>query len=160
MDTNLVVFSRNVDEQTADAIAEVRKMLGLDPQATEFSVVYGLVPANDKQIALLTRSMLQVLQEYASYIEVPELDVAQKRVGPTLSDASIDGIPAGLHVNIRSSLQRPQDAFAAVPYRDHWFWIDDRNLPSKRLFSFLMFAFTLVETGEARAAPMLSLPVR
>jgi len=157
---NIFVFSRNVDEQTAAAAAEVRKMLGLDPEATEFSVAYGLVPANNKEIALLTRSMLQVLQDYASYIEVPELDVVQKRVGPTLRDASIDGAPAALHVHIRSSPQRPQDAFAAVPYRDHWFWIDDRDLLSKRTFSFLMFAFTLVEAGEARPAPMLSLPVR
>ena len=34
----------------------------------------------------------------------------------------------------------------------HWFSIDDRDMGSKRLFSFLMFVFTLVETG-SRTAP-------
>jgi len=160
MESSVIVLRHDLDEQTAGATVEVRKMLGLDPQATEFSVVYGLIPANDKQIALLTRSMLQVLQDYASYIEVPEADVAQKRVGPTLRDASLDGAPVATYVNIRSSSQRPHDAFVAVPYRNHWFWIDDRDLPSKELFSFLMFAFTLVETSEKQPAPTLSLPVR
>jgi hypothetical protein len=48
---------------------------------------------------------------------------------------------------------RPADAFVAVPYRDHWFWIDDRDMLSKRLFSFIMFIFTLVETPGKEAPP-------
>ncbi len=46
---------------------EVRKLLGLDPQANEFSVVYGSVAANDKEIALLTRSVLEILRSLLLY---------------------------------------------------------------------------------------------
>jgi hypothetical protein len=36
--------------------------------------------------------------------------------------------------------------------------MDDRDLGSKRIFSFLMFVFTLVETGEKGMAPVVTIP--
>ena len=47
-----------------------------------------------------------------------------------------------------------------MPYRGYWFWIDDRDMASKRLFSFLMFLFTLVETGGKETAPVLTIPTQ
>jgi hypothetical protein len=47
-----------------------------------------------------------------------------------------------------------------VSYRGHWFSIDDRDMPSKRLFTFLMFIFTLVETGGREGAPVLTIPTQ
>ncbi len=61
-------------------------------------------------------------------------------------------------LRILSSSSKPENAFVAVPYRDHWFWLDDRDVPSKRMFSFLMFVFTLVETGEKAPAPLVTIP--
>ncbi len=61
-------------------------------------------------------------------------------------------------IRIRSSADRPQDAFVAIRYRDHWFWIDDRDLYSKRTFSFLMLIFTLTESGGVSAAPIVTVP--
>jgi hypothetical protein len=46
----------------------------------------------------------------------------------------------------------------AVPYRDHWFRIDDRDMLSKRLFSFLFFIFTLVETGGKETPTVIAIP--
>jgi hypothetical protein len=64
----LIVFRKNADPETAADSAEVRKILGLDPGASEISVVYGSVAANDKEIALQTRSMHEILIDLASYI--------------------------------------------------------------------------------------------
>jgi hypothetical protein len=50
------------------------------------------------------------------------------------------------------------DAFVSIPYRNSYFWIDDRDMRSKKIFSFLMFVFTLVETGEKGAAPIVTIP--
>lgn len=44
-----------------------------------------------------------------------------------------------------------------MPFRDGWFWIDDRDYPSKRLFSFLMFVMTLTETGGKSGAPVVTI---
>ncbi len=61
-------------------------------------------------------------------------------------------------IRIAHAAQRPGDAFVAVPYRGHWFSIDDRDMASKDLFSFIMFLFTFVETGTKEAAPILTIP--
>jgi len=61
-------------------------------------------------------------------------------------------------IKIGSSTQSPDDAFAAVPYRHEWYWIDDKDLPSKRLFSFIMFLFTLTETEGKQGAPVITIP--
>ena len=138
--------------------AEVRKILGLDPHAKEFNVVYGAVSRDDKEIAILTRSILEVIIDLSADIEVPAAHVEEKRVGPThVEEAVKDGKILPL-IRIHSSSEKPDDAFVSVPYRDSHFWIDDRDLMSKKIFSFLMFVFTLVETGEKGTAPIVTVP--
>ena len=138
--------------------AEIRKLLGLDPHAKEFNVVYGSVPKDDKEIAILTRSLLQVIVDLSADIEVPDAHVEEKRVSPTrVEEAVKDGKILPL-IRIHSSSGKPDDAFVSVPYRDSHFWIDDRDLMSKKIFSFLMFVFTLVETGEKGTAPIVTVP--
>ena len=71
--------------------------------------------------------------------------------------AGCSGIGPG---TVTRDRERPGDAFVAVRYRGHWFIIDDHNIPSKRLFSFLMFLFTLVETGGKEGAPIVTIPAQ
>jgi hypothetical protein len=142
-----------------DALSEdVRKMLGLDPHTSELNVVYGAIPRNDKEIALLTRSLLEVIVDLAANIEVPAAHVEQKRVAPTHVEKAAQGGEMPPLIRIQSSPQKPGDAFVSIPYRNFYFWIDDRDLMSKKIFSFLMFVFTLVETGEKGSAPIVTIP--
>ncbi|MOA58338.1 hypothetical protein D3C78_1827240 [compost metagenome] len=46
----------------------------------------------------------------------------------------------------------------AVPYQGYWFYIDNRDIPSKQVFSSIMFLFTFVETRDHEAAPILTIP--
>jgi hypothetical protein len=137
---------------------EVRKILGLDPNAKEFNVVYGAVSRDDKEIAILTRSLLQVIVDLSADIEVPATHVEEKRVSPTRVEEAGEGKRVSPLIRIHSSSKKPGDAFVSVPYRDSHFWIDDRDLISKKIFSFLMFVFTLVETGEKGTAPIVTVP--
>jgi hypothetical protein len=155
----LVVFSKKPHPAVEAARADVRKILGLDPTAQEFSVVYGSVAANDKEIAMLTRSMLEILLDLSSYIEVPAASAEERRTFPTPAPEVVDGAPVAPLIRIFSSPQSPGDAFAAVPYRQEWYWIDDKDFASKRLFSFIMFLFTLTETGDKQGAPVITIPV-
>jgi hypothetical protein len=147
-----------VDPSIEADILMVRQLLGLDPQASEFRVAYGAVAANDTELAMLTRSILDILIDMSSFITVPEAHVQEKRVLPTADPEVGPGGPIPPLVRIVSRAEKPDDAFVAVPYRGHWYWIDDRDLPSKGLFSFLMFLFTLVETGDKGAPPVVTIP--
>jgi hypothetical protein len=155
---SLLVFSKKPNPAIEADRIEVRKLLGLDPEATEVSVVYGSVAANDKEIAILSRSMLEILSDLGSYIDVPATDVEQKRTFPSLAPELVNGAPVPPLMRIHSSPQKPDDAFAAVPYGQNWYWIDDKDFASKRLFSFIMFLFTLTDTGEKQGAPIITVP--
>jgi hypothetical protein len=153
-----VVVRPKVAAAVENARLNVAKILGLDPAARELRVVYGAVPANDREIAMLSRSIYEVLKDLSASITVPEADVTERRVWPTPeADLGPEG-PIPALIRIVSSADRPGDAFVAVPYRGYWFSIDDRDLRSKNLFSFIMFLFTFVETGSKEAAPVLTIP--
>jgi len=156
---SLLVFSKKPNPAIEAERDEVRKLLGLDPQADEFNVVYGSVAANDHEIALLTRSVLEILTDLSSYIDVPAANVEQKRTFPSPAPEIVNGAPVPALIRILSSSQKPDDACAAVPYRQEWYWIDDKDFASKRLFSFIMFLFTLTDTGEKQGAPVITIPV-
>ena len=155
----LVMSFRRVTDPSIEAdIIAARELLGLDPTTSDFRVVYGAVAANNRELAILSRSVLEILIDLSSFITVPEQDVAERRVSPT---AEPEMGPSGAIpplIRIASSPDRPADAFVAVPYRNSWFWIDDRDIPSKRLFSFLMFVFTLVEPSTKESPPIITIP--
>ncbi len=156
----MIVFREKNDREIDADIAEVKKLLGLDPQANDFRVVYGTIQANENEIEILSRSMLQVLNDLAWYIEVPEMDVTENRVNPGFKDGAVDGVPLPPLIKIFSSSQKPDDAFVAIPYQKNWFWIDNKDLSSKQIFSFLMFSFALVETSSRDGMPVVTVPVR
>ena len=154
----LLTFRQKVEPGVAADTLGIRKLLGLDPGASEFRVVYGSLAASDKEIAMLTRSTLEILVDLSSFIAVPEAHVTEQRVTPMAEPERGPSGPLRPLLQIKTSPARPADAFVAVPYRDHWFWIDDRDMPSKRMFSFIMFIFTLVEPGSKEAPPILTIP--
>jgi hypothetical protein len=155
----IMVLRPTGDEAVAAAHRRIRELLELDPQEREFGIVHGSLPASSREIALETRSMMQVLIDLASYIDVPEAEVSEGRVYlPTRTADELELYPAMMHVRTGGT-PSPQ-AFVAVRYRDHWFWIDDRDVPSKLAFNFLLYAFSLTETGSAQATPIVTIPAR
>jgi len=154
----LMIFRPRIAAAEENALRNTAKILGLDLNAREFQVVYGNVASSDKEIALLTRSIYEILTDIASYINVPEVHVTERRVRPTTEgDMGPDG-PVPPLIRITSAIERPADAFVVVPYNGYWFFIDNRDLPSKQMFSSIMFLFTFVETGSKEAAPILTIP--
>jgi hypothetical protein len=154
----VMIFRGRRDPATEALSTEVRKILGLDPSANEFHVVYGSIPRDKREIAILTRSILEVIIDLSADIEVPAADVQENRVNATVVERTRSGERISPLIRIRSSAGKPDDPFVSVRYRNSYFWIDDRDLSSKRIFSFLMFVFALVETGEKGVAPVVTIP--
>lgn len=155
---SIIYFRRDMSPELAADVAEFKRLLGLDPEAREFSLVYGAMATDKNEMAILTRSMLQITAELAARVKVPESHVKENRASPGVYDLEESDAKQRSQVKINSSPGRPEDAFVAVRYRDHWFYINDRDFRSKRMFSFLMFIFTLVDTGAPTEAPALTLP--
>ena len=153
-----MIFRPKMAAAEESALRNVAKILGLDPAARDFHVIHGTVASNDRQIALLTRSIYEILTDMASYITVPEAHVTERRVRPTTEGDVGPRGPIPPLIRIASSAECPAGAFVAVPYLGYCFSIDNRDLPSKQMFSSIMFLFTFVETGSKEAAPILTIP--
>jgi hypothetical protein len=157
--TSILTFrSKEVSEATLAETLELRRLLRLDPDATDFTLVFGGTASNDKELAVITRSLLHIMSTMAAQVEVPADDVAQGRATPGLEPS--EAAQPGRLVRIHSSNNKPSDAAVAVPYRDKWFWIDDRDLKSKRAFAFMLMLFSLAETGEKEALPLITIPAQ
>jgi hypothetical protein len=60
---------------------------------------------------------------------------------------------------VHCSALKPDETFTAVSYRNHWFFIDDRDVWPKRTFYFLMLMFSFTERSDsAQAMPVLTVP--
>lgn len=155
--TTLVTFrSVDISPETLAQVQELRRLLGLDPEATEFALAFGGLPNNNRELAVVTRSILHIMTAMAAQVEVPEEDVAEGRATPGLASGGGGQTDRSL-VSIRNSPDKPSDAFVAVPYRGRWFWIDDRDLRSKRAFASMLMLFTLTDSSEKGNLPLLTI---
>jgi hypothetical protein len=159
--TRTIMFFRRTElsELELQEIDELRQLLNLHPDATEFELVFGPTPASDREIAVQTRSLVQILIEVGGQVSVPESHIAEGRATPGLADP-VAGADALRYMRIHSSPARSPQAFLSVPYRDYWFWIDDRDLITKRNFALLMLLFSLADTGDKKGVPLLTIPAQ
>jgi hypothetical protein len=129
-------------------------LLKLPEGQHQFKLTYSSTVGGVGELAVGSRSMLQIMLAFASYVDVPESDTKEGRAIPSLQSNNADP------VKIKCSEGKPTDAFAAVYYHNHWFWVDDRDWRSKRALSTIMFLFTMIEgTGDERL-PLLTIPAQ
>jgi hypothetical protein len=159
--STIVTFRANdVSDEVLAQSRELRQLLGLAQDATEFRLAFGSVPSNDHELAVQTRSLLHILTLLAAQVEVPEEHVTKGFASPGIQQANKQGPPAMSIVRIQSSKAKPAQPYVAVQYRDTWFWIDDGDLKSKRAFAFMMLLFTLTDTGAKEAPPVITIPAQ
>ena len=87
---------------------------------------------------------------------MPSAHAARKLTVPLPPDQS-SGEPL---LRVHSGPDKPADAYVAVPYEGEWFWIAGDDWRSKRTFAFVMFMFTLSDTGQTEQLPMITIPAQ
>ena len=124
---------------------------------SQFELVYGNQARSGTEIAVQSRSLLNVLQLTAAQTSIPEPHVAEDR-----ATAGFDGDESvSLRAfRIRSLSKRPNLDYASVNYRDTWFYIADTDTISKRIFSLIKLLFTLADTSSDRTEPVLTIPTQ
>ena len=155
-----VLFFRR-DDVPADIVektAEIRRLLKLPAEPQKFSLTYSPVRGAENELAVNSRSMLQIMGAFASYLDVPEAHLKEHSAMPAFENAAPESRRDA--VRIHSGKDKPATAFAAVRYRDHWFWIDDGDWQTKRALTAVMFFFTLAETGSPERLPLITIPAQ
>jgi hypothetical protein len=152
----VVFFFRDkekIDPELAKELAEVRRMLNLDPDRREFRVVFGATAKDRNEIAILSRSILRILSELSTYVEVP-VDHLVAGKAPPFGDLDPDPM-APFHV--LSGDTKPCDPFVAVCYEGRWFWIEKSDFRSKRTMAYLLVLLALADTGAKERLPVITI---
>lgn len=157
--TAVLFFQRDdVTPEIAEKSAEIRRLLKLSPDLTKFTLIYSPSRGAAGELAVNSRSLMQILAAFASYVDVPEADQLTHSALPAVGNGAQEG--GSQAVRIHSGKERPAAAYAAVRYRDHWFWIDDGDWKTKRALAAIMFFFTLGETGGNANLPLITIPAQ
>jgi len=154
----LFFHKKNLSPELREAQLELDRLLGLRTNADEVTVTYSFLAGSDDELAMITRSMLHIMVDLASQIEVPPEDIDEGRTIAALVPPSEGPMALSRLIEIRHGSEPPADAFTAVRYRDLWFWIDDRDFKSKKTFAFLMILFSMTETGGKEGLPLVTIP--
>lgn len=147
------------NNNSGSAIAGLKRILHLDQSVNEFNVVFGSIPRNKREIAIDTRSMYEVLRELSLGIDVPETHIFEQRVA-LISGNDLDSSTKSRDdlIRVKSSEERPTNAYVSINYNDYWFWIDDTDRRSKLLFSSVLLLFTFVQPASKAVAPVITIP--
>jgi hypothetical protein len=152
-----IVFQHHGGAAAERDIRFVKARLRLQAGRDQFLLTYGTRRRPD-EVAMLTRSMQEILTELAAGVEVPAEDLAEGRATPP-SNLAAEGKPsASPLIRIHVSSEWPSEAFAVAHYRGRWYWIDDRDLRSKRVFMFLMIFSALSEARSVPQVPIVTIP--
>jgi hypothetical protein len=139
---------------------EVRRILSLSPTGERFKVYYGGYSGKDDEIAMMTRSMMQVMLELAARIKIPQLDVAQGKVAPIQVEAQAAEPQLVPSVNVQSGSEAPSNASVTVEFDHRWFWIDDTDYRSKAVFASVMLLFSISDVGVKGTGPIVTIPAQ
>ena len=147
-----------------EQIREFKDLLGLDPNLDTYRVNNDFLRSRPDTVAIRTRSLMSVFFYLSQHVDAPKPHQAAGLVtvtrNPDGAEFDWGATPAGRQFHIRQSEDRPEQAFLAIPYRGHWFYLADNDLESKSTFMLLMQLFRLQAGAAKPAGPTLTIPVR
>ena len=129
--------------------------------AAEYSSqpVPGSAGLKDDEISIQTRSVMAMMEFMARGVEVPVKHLEDGWViDYGLQNSEGEMAEGRFPFRMRSSKKRPENVFAAVRFRDHWYYIDEADITSKRALSLIIVLFRLQAPTPSGAAPILTLP--
>ncbi len=146
-----------VEGEFSEQFREARELLGLDPEITDFTLVYGSAKRAKEEIAIRTRSVLGMLTFVSRTVSIPE------EPEPSTIHASREGhepqpvtAPYMTPMKVRHSRRAPADSAVAVKYRGYWFYVEENDSRSKAALTFLLYATSLAKGGAKGIAPVIT----
>lgn len=157
-ETRYLVFGDTNNPEVNARIGELKDLLDLDAERSEFRLTENVVRRAPDEITIVQRSMLTLMGHLARGVQVPPIHISEHRTVEGLhpGDDSLEEFLFPLRV--QSGPERPGDAFVAVQYQEFWFYIPHSDLRSKQTFGLLLSLFQLQSPKTPSAAPVLTVP--
>ena len=159
--TSLTLPAATTDAAIAQLRAELDQLLNLAPNRIAFRVSsLRNINAGD-QLALNGRSLMAVFFLLSQAVEPPvaHLEKNLLTITQTMTQTPFDwSSVTGKLLRVKSGNTRPAEAYAAVRYRDAWFYIEDTDLNSKATLGLLNLLFSLQSVSGTSNSPLLTLP--
>jgi hypothetical protein len=114
----------------------------------DVEVVFGPYFRDDRTISMQTMSVMDILTESSAYIIAPESHVQEGRTRANREYDPTDQFTRPL-LRIYSS--------DSIQSRGYWYYIDDRDIDSKKAFSFLMILMQLSAAQEEARGPVVTI---
>lgn len=154
----LVEVLPSEDPEVEEKTAEIAGILGLERGQGSYRLVdEGSDETGD--LVMSGRSLLGVFYYLSQAVSVPQTHLEAGWVTRTLradgSDFDWHEITGPLF-RVANSADRPTNAFTAVPYRGHWYFVDDTDLNSKTTFGLLTLLFSLQASSGDGPSPLLT----
>ena len=149
-----VLNKEGLAESTLEKSRRVGEIIGLEPDLDRYRVVYAPFRSGSDTLSIQTRSVIQMLGAMSGFIDVPAEQSSFAVPGHYVSRA------AKRPFHVHSGTDRPEQSFAEVKYEDHWFWIENSDIASKRIFTLMLFITTLTNQANSAKAPVLTIPTQ
>ncbi len=157
-ESSLIVFPARKDAAAVARRSEIARLLGVRPDLRELKVEYGAYSGRDDEIDMKTRSMLEIMLEFAAAVQVPDADVADGKATPGAVSSRPEVFLSGSPMRVLVADTSPKGADVAVPYAGRWYWIADNDIRSKTTFGIVMLLFSIADTGVKGSAPIVTIP--
>lgn len=160
-DEQLLVLNKEVPDDLRPLLAEFRELVGLD-DSNRFLITDRIVGLEEDEMSVQTRSVMAMIKFMGRGVEIPAQHIEEGRVidyelqGGDAREAMARLFPFRIH----SSKDRPRNAFSAVRYEDHWYYVAQDDVESKRALEHVMILFQLKAPTQQNTAPLLTLPTR
>jgi hypothetical protein len=128
-----------------------------------YNVAEDVARGGGDTIAVVTRSMMGCLYYLSHGVDGPSVDRDDGRVTITLDSEENEFDWSGMLdtiMRVRSSTDRPDRPYVAVPYRGSWFYLEDTDLDSKSTFTLLTQLLEFQSSEVPATGPVLTIPTR
>jgi len=153
-----LMIAEEVAEDLRPRLDELRKLIGLNNR-NRFRITDRVTNIKDDEISIQTRSVMAMMEFMARGVEVPVEHLQDGWViDYGLQNSEGEATKALIPFRMHSSKNRPENVFAAIRFRNHWYYIDHADITSKRALSLIIVLFRLQAPTSSGAAPILTLP--
>lgn len=156
----VMVLSLKENALNDPLVREMRDLLNLQPGLKKYIIHAKTNSVQKDSLKLRTRSILGILAYLSQGVEIPPSHL--HLLGGAKNKETLKATNTILRdlFQVKVSDTEPDEALVSVPFRGHWFYIDDEDLSSKRTLGLLSYLVKLkINAGGVQNLPVLTLPV-